>query len=237
MVGLNYEFARELLWRQYPTDQRGSYFRQFWDVAGHLPDAGKTVSPDELKDIRAITDWLATSVLGSHSPRKAGTSGKVVLLIRGDLLRRYPTAILYATKAKFGSGNKPSFDLAGEERHPVFGGTLRPDVSYFGFNLTRSEARGDSTDPGWYFVIQERPGETRFGLDEGTGGTLASWLDLNWGHMGGGVTYVDLATSVTPPTNAGGLSWGMQSRSSDLAAITFQLPVRVAIHASRMLPQ
>ena len=33
MVGLNHEFARELLWREYPTDQRGSYFRQFWDVA------------------------------------------------------------------------------------------------------------------------------------------------------------------------------------------------------------
>lgn len=27
MVGLNHEFARELLWREYPTDQRGSYFR------------------------------------------------------------------------------------------------------------------------------------------------------------------------------------------------------------------
>jgi hypothetical protein len=32
MVGLNHEFARELLWREYPTDQRGSTFRQFWDV-------------------------------------------------------------------------------------------------------------------------------------------------------------------------------------------------------------
>ena len=33
MVGLNHEMARELLWREYPTDQRGSYFRQFWDTA------------------------------------------------------------------------------------------------------------------------------------------------------------------------------------------------------------
>ena len=33
MVGLNHEFARELLWREYPTDQRGSTFRQFWDRA------------------------------------------------------------------------------------------------------------------------------------------------------------------------------------------------------------
>ena len=36
MVGLNHEFARKLLWREYPTDQRGSYFRQFWDARGFI---------------------------------------------------------------------------------------------------------------------------------------------------------------------------------------------------------
>ena len=34
LVGLNHEMARELLWREYPTDMRGSYFRQFWEVKG-----------------------------------------------------------------------------------------------------------------------------------------------------------------------------------------------------------
>ena len=42
MVGLNHEFARELLWREYPTDQRGSYFRQFWDVRGVIDRDGPT---------------------------------------------------------------------------------------------------------------------------------------------------------------------------------------------------
>ena len=36
MVGLNHEMARELLWREYPTDQQGSYFRQFWDPTPQL---------------------------------------------------------------------------------------------------------------------------------------------------------------------------------------------------------
>ncbi len=27
LVGLNHEMGRELLWREYPTDQRGTYFR------------------------------------------------------------------------------------------------------------------------------------------------------------------------------------------------------------------
>lgn len=37
MCGCNHEFAGELLWRGYPTDQRGSYFRQFWDVSEYVP--------------------------------------------------------------------------------------------------------------------------------------------------------------------------------------------------------
>ena len=32
MVGLNVEMGRELLWRGFPTDQRGTYFDQFWDA-------------------------------------------------------------------------------------------------------------------------------------------------------------------------------------------------------------
>ncbi len=40
MVGLNHEMARQLLWNGYPTDQRGSYFRQFWDVSAYVPQPG-----------------------------------------------------------------------------------------------------------------------------------------------------------------------------------------------------
>ena len=33
LAGAQSRVLRELLWREYPTDQRGSYFRQFWDVS------------------------------------------------------------------------------------------------------------------------------------------------------------------------------------------------------------
>jgi hypothetical protein len=33
MMGLNHEMASELLWREFPTDHRGSYFRSFWDTS------------------------------------------------------------------------------------------------------------------------------------------------------------------------------------------------------------
>ena len=59
MVGLNYEFARKLLWREYPTDQRGSYFRQFWSVGDTIDSEG--LSEDALKeklyDIPEIHRW------------------------------------------------------------------------------------------------------------------------------------------------------------------------------------
>ena len=31
LVGLSDEMGRELLWRSYPTDMRGTYFHRFWD--------------------------------------------------------------------------------------------------------------------------------------------------------------------------------------------------------------
>jgi hypothetical protein len=77
--------SSELLWRDYPTDQRGTYFRQFWDTS-----AGSAQN-----DIDAISKW-GEHRLGKNSPN---ATGKLVLLIRGDLLRRYPNTVIYAVAA------------------------------------------------------------------------------------------------------------------------------------------
>ena len=64
MVGLNHEMSRELLWRGYPTDQRGTYFRQFWDPSGRF--AERDANDDELsKDLPPLHEW-GDSPLGSH---------------------------------------------------------------------------------------------------------------------------------------------------------------------------
>src|SRR6188768_1632927 len=88
MVGLNHEFARELLWNEYPTDQRGSYFRQFWNVAGRVPPPGETGIAGTLKDIEPIHAWPKTSALGGNSARPPDALDPLVLLVRGDLMRR-----------------------------------------------------------------------------------------------------------------------------------------------------
>ena len=132
--------------------------------------------------------------------------------------------------------------MAAEQRHPIFSGTLPPDVSFFGFDLTVANVKGGASEPGWYFVLQEQPSEPRFGLDaaDGPAGPIESWDEFSWGHLGENVAYVELGAS--PPTaasfsNPTGAVWDAEtSRASDVAAITLQPPVRVAIHGSDLLP-
>lgn len=202
MVGLNHEFARELLWREYPTDQRGSYFRQFWDVSTLLKGddtdhAGKTEEEirEMYRDIPKLHNWSRASKLGSHDHRqKPGTpeEEEVVLVIRGELLKKYPNAVVYAHKAVWGptSESDPTFDIdqsrvlykasEGDStspsfdviRTPLYKAEVEPDITFFGFKLTVEEAKGENEpetptleNAGWFFVIKERPGEPRFGFD------------------------------------------------------------------------
>ena len=78
MLGLNHEFSRELLWREYPTDQRGSYFRQFWDVSGYFDDQnlGEEALKEKLKDIPPIHRWRKNSELGDHDNREEGSDNE-----------------------------------------------------------------------------------------------------------------------------------------------------------------
>ncbi len=257
MVGLNHEMSRELLWNEYPTDQRGSYFRQFWDVRG-IPIPAAAV---ELRDIKPITDWPATSALGVNSARKPPPSGEyLVLLVRGELLRRYPNTIVYAVEAEWDlvSGGR---NLSDHESHPLFKGTLNPDVSFFGFELTAKEVIGASGPPnpaGWFFVLQEQPSECRFGLNVPSfpPPALNSWGALSWAHLApnqdalNSIVHINLnanlpdTSHVAPAPGDPVVAWHADSgtgpagsRASDLAFISLQRPVRIAVHGSRMLPK
>jgi hypothetical protein len=193
MVGLNHEMARQLLWNGYPTDQRGSYFRQFWDVAGYSAQPGDPTDPAQLsellKDIPPIHTWPASRALGSNENRADIVVDNVVLLVRGELLRRYPNADIFAGKAKAGGGGDHGRILdVTDERRPIFRGTLSPDVTFFGFNLSVDDARGGTpaSPDGFFFVFQQPVTETRFGLEPQAAGTVTRWADLAWTNFGGG---------------------------------------------------
>jgi hypothetical protein len=170
MAGLNDEMTRELLWNEFPTDQRGTYFRQFWDIAGVVPERDTTVDPktqrDLLRDIRPVASWNPTGALGANSPRSGSEGERLVLLLRAQLVQRYPDMIVYLQKATFngaGGHDLPKVDDdPTHEKHPAFYGILRPDVGFYGFDVTPEEVRGSSSDPGWFFILAEHPGEPKF---------------------------------------------------------------------------
>lgn len=253
MAGLNHEMARELLYHEYPTDQRGTYFKQFWDVGGaEVPSGGS------LKDIKAIPEWGREKELGGNSGRSPAVKpGNLVFLVKGDLLRRFPTTMVYAVRTVIKNGERT---ISEEVLNPMFGGHLSPDISFFGFNLVADDVRGHddpAQDQGWYFMLQERPGEPMFGLDSDDGhygAQPASWLDLGWANLAGDAAglkalgyinldaqFPDTSQVVAEPTDPP-LAWHASqglgpagANASDLAYITLQRPFRVAIHGSDML--
>ena len=312
MVGLNHEFARELLWREYPTDQRGSTFRQFWEAQGYHDDGN--LSPEELKeklrDIPPIHRWLKRSKLGDHDHREqpGEKEEEVVLVIRGELLKRYPNAIIYAHRAVWRDDTEdgnPILDLNGGQaidpskerdlrplseaeevnpprtiiKTPLYEAKVEPDIYFFGFDLTVCEAQGGTGkpdlpvearcveegiqwhDPGWFFVIKERPGEIGMGLDIPDENVRVDdvkvWNDLSWSHVTPPVAEGDFL-QITAATQSialqpldlpaeqektdqkaedAGVQWNKDMSAADLAYILYQVPVLVAVHASEMLPR
>jgi len=249
MVGLNVEMGRQLLWNGYPTDQRGSYFRQFWDVSCYVPGPndpplGSAALQGELFDIAAITSWNVGTPLGSHAnPANPDAAGALVLVLRGELLRRYPTTVIYAvpaaldpqggTRSDGGPALKPVDDPS-QEIHPLFRGTLAPDLTYLGFPLTESEALTGGGGYGYFFVLQQHPTEPRFGLESAASQQSGSvtWQDFQ---------QTNIATQATQPTPDGSALptvsslWGVDSAHT--AWITFRQPSRIALWAQVMLPE
>ncbi|HTE47840.1 MAG TPA: hypothetical protein VK636_21545 [Gemmatimonadaceae bacterium] len=218
LVGLNYEMNRELLWREFPTDQRGTPFKNFWGWS----DGGHDIAP--------INTWPAKNALGDNS--RSGSGGQIVMLIRGRLLQRYPNTSIFAWRAK-GSRlvNPPA---PADLRNPVFSGVLGSDIAYAGFDLTDADlAQGD----GWFFVLQEQPTEPRFGFDEGTGApapALTSWSDASWDDTGTAPGhYLRLAGNRLKGVKIGTASF--VDHAGHLAYITIQKPVCVALHAHTMI--
>ena len=133
MIGLNHEMSRELLWREYPTDQRGTYFRQFWDPSTRVPPPGET-SPPDLHDLSPLHTWSRMRRLDKGEG--AAQTGKLVIVVRGQLLRRFDADVLAIEATK----STPR-GLGAAEKWPVFEGRLEPDLNFFGFDLSRTEAK------------------------------------------------------------------------------------------------
>mgnify|MGYP000164370886 CR=1 FL=1 len=249
---------------------------------------------EKLKDIPKLHYWSKFSELGSHDNREAPGEDEqeVVLVIRGELLKKYPNAVIYAHRAKWkpksssdstpdkeqerelvplppDSGDNPPKDTV---KTPLYEAKVDPDIYFFGFDLNIEEVQGlTEGEPanledraGWFFVIKERPGEPRFGLDIGTteAGELEVWNDMSWGNVTPPVNAtsndsrflqitaetqtIDVSENALEPDDDEKIAqrqedkqftWNENMNSAELAYILFQAPVMVAVHGAEMLPK
>ena len=148
LAGLNTEMGRELLWRGYPADLAATYFDRFWDASS---------APGRRPDIDPIATW------GTRGLGTASAAEDFVLLLRSELLLRYPDAVIFATRP-------------GEERHPIFTGGFAPDLRYAGFDIPAADI------PTWSIVIMEHPSAPRFGIEVGTDTGSATHLPAGDGN-------------------------------------------------------
>jgi len=211
MVGLNHETNRELLWRGYPTDSRGTPFRHFW------------ARLDSNADIDPIHGWRT----GSLAEQTTDPKGNLVLLFRGNLLRRYPNTIVVAMPAT--SPSEPDRDPA-KLVHPIFAGRFDPDVSFFGFPLQDTDlARGQ----GYFFALMEPVTEPRFGLDETEGPSAPAPSD--WSGVGWGDTGIVPGAHLSPPDLAALHVSPMPNAADGIAQALFQHPFALYVHARHLV--
>ncbi|MBK8034813.1 MAG: hypothetical protein IPK17_35985 [Chloroflexi bacterium] len=187
LLGINHEMSREMRWREYPADLSGTWFKHFWT----------STAPD----IDEIKSWQVTQPLGNNLINFA--DDMLVLLIKGDILQRYPNLAIYAVKAvakdvkEDGITRRLRVPATPEVQiFPAFSGDLGAGVNFFGFaGLDMTTALGAATpentasDGGYFFAFQEQPSEPRFGLDEADPeaaydpAQLDTWSELSWGHF------------------------------------------------------
>jgi len=298
-AGINHEFSQELLWREFPSDQRGSYFRQFFNVDDYEPSSAEIYNAyndflsdnkikdpmdtssngewkdedleriielhdymftdhstlsnrekaklileqiaieDKLKDVPPLHTWDAIK-LGENNV-DSNDANHFIVLIRGDLLKKYPNSLIYLVDRGLDPDSADEFvpKLSefghddGQIINPLFSVQAKPDITFLGFNIDRQTA----VDQGWYFVIQERVSETRFGLDVSNDTALDGWPNLSWDnfdlfdgfgrYLGKDKPTNNIGTFVTDAWEGASSAW--------IAAKTLQKPMRICISVKQLM--
>ena len=147
LMGMNTEMGQELLWREYPTDQRGSYFRKFWDQED-LPDKGQL---DKYYDVKRLHQWKGS--LGQN--HMAGKNGMLVFVIRGELMQSYPSTSVYLSKKE---GEQLTKVLT-----PSMTSWLTDEILLVGFDGLQSNALA-----GYYLTFEQQPLSLQFERAKGS---------------------------------------------------------------------
>ena len=213
--GANHEAAREFLWREYPTDLTATFFARFFDYG----DA-------DAVDILPIAGWDERSSISDNVPGAATTTA---ILIRGDLVRRYPDANVFLAPPR--SGGVPDYE-AGIQ--PSFEGRLGSDVLVLGFPEATDVVLGETGIGEHFVVIEERVTAPRFGLDQERNGDLKSWDGLAWTDFEDSGDHISTGPIQGLRTQLiDEVEWGRNS--AHLAAAVHQRPYRRVYPATHLV--
>ena len=224
LLGANQELNYELLWRGLPSDRKATAFRRFW---------GRT---DDGDDIDHLSTWTPDSTVGSHTRGAAS----MVLLVRGELVRRYPSMSIATVPAVWNTNESrsPVANAAGLKR-PAFRGRIGDDVLYAGFaGTTPEDAVGTpvKTDnkPGLFFLLAENPGDPRFGLDPDGGSTPPQRATLSWTQLTLAADAAYATLPAFPVVNDANFNPASATAAS-MANLVRQRPFRAFMHASLLV--
>jgi hypothetical protein len=228
LAGANQELNYELLWRGLPADARATAFRRFW---GHADGS------DDIDDIRT---WDATSSMGTH----VKTGASMILLVRSELVRRYPSVLVAAVPAVWNVSGTRSDGTRSPLKNPAglvlpaFRGRIGADVLYAGFSRpSLTDAIGATTPagpPGWFFLLSENPGEPRFGLDPTAGTAPVTRATLSWEHLSPAPDR-PYAPPASFPAVPDARFTPQDATAATMANLVRQRPFRAFLHASLLV--
>ncbi len=234
LVGANHQWAHEALWNEYPADLAATAFSTFWQ---RIPAGTGDLDAD-------LHDWREGSSLRSHV---GGAESSTVLLVRGEVVRRFPGLELFLVTPRADGGLVEADGSIPDGRitWPSFAGTLDPRTVFVGFDVDAADVRAEQR----HVAVQEPVTGPRFGFDvAGTvfGRAPTTWADLSWGHVAGSATaleglgnlrladapWLDGVTLDDPPD---GVTWGRNG--AHMARIAFQQPFRLLIPSAYLMPE
>ncbi len=147
ICGLNTEMGKELFWREYPTDRRGSYFEKFWDSEDFYLNNSYT------PDVQHQYEWEAT--LGKNHLK---AKPLLIFVVKGELMKKYPDALVYLTPSIIKDKDKVKFT----DQKPILPemkARIAKDTTLFGFRIGFKELLAGS---GHFLTFKERPGKFGF---------------------------------------------------------------------------
>lgn len=237
LVGANHEMWRELLWRGYPVAPTATFFHRFWNY---------TDEPRR-NDVGEFAGWKQPLSIAENMARDTTGDSPVatVIVVRGDLVRRYPSAHYFLQEAELGADGAVPLEDA-DPVEPIFLGALSADTVFFGFDVAPRTVRGDRAHgvPGYFVGIEEQMGAPRLGLDEARSRHFTTlpknWNALSWGHLVSSQEELDalvFARADSPRLAAmeplDGITWGRNA--AHLARACWQRPFRMYIHADTLV--